>query len=200
MNIDHAAAEQAYDALIRGVTMHELAQAWGTAPSTIYSALHRHGFEAPKRLTPPEHVEAQRQAGIPPDLYAARAAISLAALRNYASNAGTRLALSHLTETRAWWAEQIEALEPRKAQSFCIANDIPVHLLAQWYHKIKKPDVTLLWGFSEIREVTCDMFHDVARFANQHAPTHTLGRGSTTTRTDIRVASEAYRHSVPYCA
>lgn len=200
MNIDHNAAVQAHESLMRGSSVIEVAQAWDVSPAAIYSALKRYDLELPKKPSPADHVKAQQESGVPPDLYAARAGIALPTLRNYASSLGQRLGLSLLTETREWWAERIEDLDPAHLQSFCITHDLPVHLLGEWYHRIKNPEATLLWGFTDLREVTCDMFHDVARFANQHAPTHLLGRGITTVRTDIRIATEAYRHSVPYCA
>lgn len=187
---------RAYRLVMDGeATVQELADSWGIARETIYGAFARH--DKPLRLgpSPQEHIELQQKSGVPPEVYAARAGILTHTLRQYAYLNEQRLNLRLHTEAKQWWAEKLRTLRPQRLQHFCIQEDLPVHLVAKWFHLINKPPVTLLWGFSELREVTCDMFDDVGRFHNQHAQTHVLGRGRSVSSIDIRVATEAYKHS-----
>lgn len=187
---------RAYRLVLDGTaSVQELADSWGIARETIYGAFAR--YDKPLRLgpSPEEHIELQQQSGTPPEVYAARAGIQTATLRQYAYLHEQQLGLRLHSEAKQWWTEKLRTLRPQHLQHFCIQENLPVHLVAKWFHLINKPPATLLWGFSELREVTCDMFNDVGRFHNQHAPTHVLGRGRSVSSVDARVATEAYKHS-----
>jgi hypothetical protein len=150
------------------------------------------------KTTPLEHVHLQQQSGTPPDVYAARAGLTCKSLRVYAAQHHTQLNMRLHTEARAWWEETLKRLDPTKLQAFCITEDVPVKLVAYWYHRIYTPQDTLLWGYNSLRVLSADLFDDVARFNNDYAPTHVLARGKAIAHVDLRVAAEAFKHSRAY--
>lgn len=185
----------AYQHVQRGTTVAELAEAWDVSRATIYGAFAKHGLPLRTGPSPEEHVRLQQQSGTPPEVYAYRAGIKVETLRGYAYAYGMRLALRLHTDSKAWWAETLTRFDPAACMNFLIRENLPLQLVAKWFHLLNKPAITLLWGFTEVRELTCDRYNDVGRFNNRHASTHVLGRGRTLAHVDIRVASEAYRYS-----
>lgn len=199
ITMNHENTAQAYALIQRGTTPKELAEAWDISPSTVYGALARFKYKLREEADLPMlHVTMQIQSGVPPELYAARAGLAMNTLRKYSYDNKIKLAMNLHTEKKAWWQAKLDGFDPKKVQAFCIREDIPVRMLAFWFHRLGCPAQTLLWGFSELRVVDSDMFKDVTRFHNPHAGTHALGRGKSIADIDIRVATEAFKASSAY--
>lgn len=198
MNRDEAL--QAAELVEQGNSVRAIAQSWGITPATIYSALKRYGIEPdrPASITPSEHIELQRQSGLPPEVYAYRAGIRAPSLRRYAWNAGEKLAMNLHTEKKAWWERELDAFSPENAQAFCALRDVPVPMVAHWYHLINRPPALLLWGFNRLLRVKGDQFQDFQRFNDPEAELFALGQGKLAVPISVRLADEIFRHAQPY--
>lgn len=193
---------QAHAALIAdpSLTVKELAESWDVKPMRIYRALNDNGLSLRDRErlrnTPEQHVKAQRASGLPPDLYAARHNLHTRSLQHHAYQLGMRLNMASYADKKEWWERTLATMNPARVQEFIIEHDLPLRLVAYWFHKINSPSETLLWGNAALREVTSDQFHDVARFNNPNAgDTFYLGRGKTLSQIDLRLAEEITRQS-----
>lgn len=200
--LDRDAAMHAHAILCGDTSVKELAEAWNVRPGAIYKALDRHNLRLPQRSTKEHHVTAQRDSGLPPDLYAARQGLAINTLQRYAYEMDTVLAMHSYAAKKAWWANQLDLIDMRHLQKDLIRYDLPLRLVSYWWHKLYGTDApvqTLLWGFPEVRVVTADQFNDVGRYHNPHGgETHFLGRGKTVVQIDIRLATEIHRHTCAY--
>lgn len=184
------------------ITIEEIAASWDTSVRHLKRVMRANGFAAPKQavkgFTPDQHVRAQQRSGIPPDLYAARAGLNTRSLQHYAYQLRVPLAMSSYRAKAQWWADRLDTLEPKRLQGFLIHHDLPLKLVAYWWHKLygtREPVQTLVWGFPQLMVCEADQFNDVRRFHNPHTETHFLGRGKTVVSIDIRLATEIQRHS-----
>lgn len=197
-HMTHDLAIQAADQIAAGTTVAELAKNWGMSRGTIYNGLRR--YELPLRSNRTdwqEHLELQRLSGVPPELYAHRAGVAFASLRRAAWEAKQPLVVNTYAERSAFWAKLLDSFDPRHARTFCVMHDLPVTMVAHWFHKLNNPTHLLLWGFSQLLTVQGDQFTDVSRFHDRAANEFVLGKGKTCAHLNVRVANEVFRHASP---
>jgi transposase-like protein len=198
MHLNADQARQAADLVASGSTVLEVAQGWGVAPSTLYNALRRHGIKLERERTPAkDHLDLQAASGTPPEIYALRAGLTLNTLRRYAWENSRKLPMNSYAERKAYWEAQLDSFNPYTARAFCVLNNLPVPMVAHWYHKLNNPSQLLLWGFTQLMLVPGDQFADVTRFNDPDATLFALGKGKTVVPIGIRLANEVYRAANP---
>lgn len=202
MPLSREEIQQAHAALMAdpNLTVRELAESWDVKPMRIYRALNDNNLSLRERErlknTPEMHVKAQRASGLPPDLYAARHNLHTRSLQHHAYQLQMKLNMASYADKKAWWENALRPMNLAKVQEFIIKHDLPLNLVAYWFHKIENPQTTLLWGGAALRIVTGDMFNDIGRFHNPNAgDTFYLGRGKSLSQIDLRLAQEITRHS-----
>ncbi len=188
-----------HNLLQQGATVTQIAESWGKSRWQLYRLLDRYGLENPNvRLNVEDHVLLQQESGVPPEVYAYRAGINPKSLRRYCWNMGEKPALHTYAEKKAWWEKQLDAFSPENAQAFCTLRNVPVVLVAEWYHRIHKPRALLLWGFNRLLCVEGEQFMDFQRFADPEAQMFALGAGRTAVPIKVRLADEVFKFARPY--
>lgn len=191
-------AQQAAALVAGGMSVVEVAQSWDVSASTLYSAFRRYDIQLERHTTSAaEHLELQRASNTPPELYAHRAGLTLNTLRKYAWECGTALAMNSYAERKAFWEEKFDTFNPFNARAFCVLNDLPVTMVAHWYHKLNNPSQLLLWGFANLMTVPGNQFADVTRYNDPAATLFALGKGKTVVPIGIRLANEVYMAANP---
>ena len=198
MRINRDQAQQAAGLIAAGTSVREIAEGWEVSTSALYSAMRRHGIQVERPvITAKEHVALQQASGTPPEVYAARAGLTLNTLRRYAWQDGQTLAMNTYAERKAFWEEKFDTFNPFNARAFCVLNDLPVTMVAHWYHKLNNPSQLLLWGFANLMTVPGDQFADVTRYNDPAATLFALGKGKTVVPIGIRLANEVYMAANP---
>lgn len=136
-----------------GMGITAIAGEWGVERYDIYNALRDHGLKLHARPDVTELVELQRESNVPPELFAYREHISYESLRVRAWQEGTKLTMTSNLERKAFWQKLLETFDGENARAFCNYHRLPVAMTAYWYHRLYKPNQTLLWGFSKVVEV-----------------------------------------------
>ncbi len=198
MNQDDAL--QLHNLLTQGTTIAQVSEAWGKSRSQLYKLLYKHGLSLPsdQRLSQEEHMQLQQESGTPPEVYAYRAGISPATLRRYGWDMGLTPALNTHAAKKAWWERELDAFSPENAQVFCTLRNLPVLLVAEWYHKLNKPRALLLWGFNRLLRVEGEQFMDFQRFADPSTKLFALGAGKLVVPIGVRLADEIFKHAQHY--
>jgi hypothetical protein len=182
----------------RGTPLKEVAINWGISPEGMYAALKRYGIQIKRtKTTPAEHVAHQQASNLPPEVYALRAELSPETLRRYAWESGKKLAINTFAERKAWWLEKFDTFSPINARAFCQLNNLPVPMVAHWYHRLHDPKELLLWGFNQLHRVNGEQFTDYVRFAVARADLYAIGQGKSSVPIEARIATEAYRFATP---
>jgi hypothetical protein len=198
MRINRDQAQQAAGLIAAGTSVREIAEGWEVSTSALYSAMRRHGIQVERPvITAKEHVALQQASNTPPELYAHRAGLTLNTLRKYAWECGAALAMNTYAERKAFWEEKFDTFNPFNARAFCVLNDLPVTMVAHWYHKLNNPSQLLLWGFANLMTVPGDQFADVTRYNDPAATLFALGKGKTVVPIGIRLANEVYMAANP---
>lgn len=191
-------AQQAAALVAGGMSVVEVAQSWDVSASTLYSAFRRFDIELQRPTTSAaEHLGLQRASNTPPELYAHRAGLTLNTLRKYAWECGAALAMNTYAERKAFWEEKLDTFDPANARAFCVLNDLPLTMVAHWYHKVFSPSTLLLWGFTQLMAVRGEQFADIERYNDPEATQFALGIGKTVVPISIRLANEVFSHSDP---
>ena len=198
MKISRNDAQTAGLLLARGETVADIAENWGVSRHALYYALRRYNITTQREKHSVEQLLAeQARSNIPPELYAWRIGMAPATLRRYAWAAKQKLAVNTHKERRAFWDQVLEDFTPDNIKGFLQRKDLPLQQVAEWYHRINKPEQLLLWGFADLRVVTSDMFSDWQRFTDVEG-TFALGTGPDCTPVNSRLAAEAFKHSHTY--
>ena len=198
MKISRNDAQTAGLLLARGETVADIAENWGVSRHALYYALRRYNIPTQREKHSVEQLLAeQARSNIPPELYAWRIGIAPATLRRYAWAAKQKLAVNTYKERRAFWDQVLGDFTPDNIKGFLQRKDLPLQQVAEWYHRINKPEQLLLWGFADLRVVTSDMFSDWQRFTDVEG-TFALGAGTDCTPVNSRLATEAFTHSHTY--
>lgn len=191
-------ARQAAALTERGTPLKEIAQNWNLSAEGMYAAMKRYGITITRTtISPEQHVTMQRASGLVPEIYAVRAGLSPETLRKHAWTAQKPLALNTFAERKAWWLEKFDAFSPVNARAFCQLNDLPVPMVAHWYHRIHNPRELLLWGFNQLLRVEGEQFKDFVRHAVPKADLYAIGQGKNSVPVEARIAAEAFRFAVP---
>lgn len=193
-------ALQLQNLLQQGATIGQISESWGVSRASLYYRLKANGLELPAngRMSPEEHLELQRESGTPPEVYAARAGIASASLRRYGYDLGITPALNTYAMKKAWWEKELDAFSPENAKVFCTLRNLPLTLVAEWYHRVNKPRALLLWGFNRLLRVEGEQFMDFQRFADPSAELFALGAGKLAVPIGVRLADEVFKHAQPY--
>lgn len=199
ITVSRELAHEAIDAIARGSSVLAFCDTQNISRSALYNAFKRYGLEHKPnaRLTSAEHVELQRQAQLPPEIYAFRAGLAVESLRRYAWEHGTTLALNTHAEKKAWWTERLDGYRHANARAFCVTNHLPLPAVARWWHLVNRPQATLLWGFSQTLEVTADLGETLFEYEDHAAETFALGQGRDCVLVSIRTANELFAQSHP---
>lgn len=198
MRINRDQAQQAAGLIAAGTSVREIAEGWEVSTSALYSAMRRHGIQVERPvITAKEHVALQQASNTPPELYAHRAGLTLNTLRKYAWECGAALAMNTYAERKAFWEGKFDAFDPVNARAFCMLNDLPLTMVAHWYHKVFSPSTLLLWGFTQLMAVRGEQFADIERHNDPEATQFALGIGKTAVPISIRLANEVFSHSDP---
>ena len=198
MRINRDQAQQAAGLIAAGTSVREIAEGWEVSTSALYSAMRRHGIQVERPvITAKEHVALQQASGTPPEVYAARAGLTLNTLRRYAWQNGQTLAMNTYAERKAFWEAQLDQFNPINSRAFSVLNDLPVQQVAHWYHKLHNPQQLLLWGFTQLMVVRTDQFYDIERYKDPEATLFALGLGKAAVPISIRLANEVFSHSDP---
>lgn len=196
MRLDRDTTLQAAQLIANGATAIEVARGWDISASTLYTAFSRYEIKLERNTTSPaEHVALQQASLTPPEVYAHRAGIAFPTLRRYAWELGETLAINTYAERKAFWEAKFDGFDPGNCRAFCTLNDIPVPMVAHWYHKLHNPSQQLLWGFTQLLTVTTDQFCDITRYKDPEATLHALGKGKTVVPIGIRLANEVFHAS-----
>ncbi|MFV1943456.1 hypothetical protein VPH49_21830 [Pseudomonas luteola] len=194
MRMTRDVTEQAHELLTRGTTVPELCESWNLKRSTLYNALKRYGFTTPSSdVGPEDHVDLQILSGTPPEVYAARAGLSPESLKRYATLYGKKLTMSKLTQKREWWVKVLDGFSYQNARAFCNMNNLPMPLVAQWWHRIYKPNRLLLWGYAEVMEIGYENSKFMNREPMNSNVLYALCKDGLCTPIDIRTAKELYK-------
>ena len=161
----------------RETSAAEWARTNGVSRTALYNAIKREGLSVDLNVSAQEHLELQRKSGLPPEVYAYRAAIPIGTLRRWAGEQGLPIAMSGYAEKKEWWVQALSTYTHATARTFCAANNLSVALVATWYHMVHQPAATLLWGFEETLELRTDQFDDIYRWEQRGTELFALGRG-----------------------
>ena len=129
-----------------GLSIAEIARRIGCTAGMLYTMRSRMGLTRPRVKI--DHLTLQRQSGTPPEVYAFRAGIKLATLRDYATDAGVRLPLAGKLERREWWAGVFRHHNVSQWNLARIAGqeNWPLKEAAKWLHVIQKIRGTWTYG------------------------------------------------------
>lgn len=199
MLINEDAAKQVAVMALQGASVTEIAHSWGVNPATLYKALKRYGINYTQtRMTQLEHLDMQAESGTPPEVYAARANLTLNTMRRYAWDNNRKLAMNTFAERKAYWLRKLDEFDPSRVKAFAAMHLVPVPMLAQWYHKLQRPSQLLLWGFNNLLVLDGDQFRDFPRFADPKADMYAIGQGESCAPVSAIIASEAFRFARAY--
>lgn len=197
--IDQLAAQDAAAAVARGTSVAQVAESWKVSPGTLYRAFKRYDITLPNmRQNAETHLDLHAQSGVPPEVYAHRASISLATMRRYAWGLDRKLPVNTHAERVAYWQAKLDTFNPQHARAFCALHDLPLPMVAHWYHKLNNPPQLLLWGFNELLTVEGDQFRDFSRYADKDASLYALGQGKHAVPIGIRLANEVFSFTRQY--
>lgn len=199
MVLNTETTHQVAELIRQGHSVAEIAAGWGITACAIYKALKReHLMPAAARTTPAEHLDLQRASECPPEVYAHRAGMSFATLRRHAWAEKVKLACNTHAERKAWWIRRFTEFSPANAKAFCALNDLPVPMVAHWYHKLAPHPVTLLWGFNQLLVLPEDKVPIPARLKDKTGTLFAVGRGKTAVPISIRTANELFSFAHSY--
>lgn len=199
MAITEEAAKQVGTMAQQGASVIEIANSWGVKPTTLYKALKRYGVNYTRNaLSPTDHLDMQAESGTPPEVYAARANLTLNTMRRYAWENERRLAMNTFAERKAYWLRKLDEFDPTKVKAFAAMHLVPVPMLAHWYHRLNGPSQLLLWGFNNLLVLDGDQFRDFPRYADPKADLYAIGQGKNCAPVSAIIASEAFRFARPY--
>jgi hypothetical protein len=192
-------AKQAAELYSRGTPLSVIADSWGTSHSTLRAAFKRYGITAARpQTTAAEHIDLQRESGVPPELYAVRAGLTLNTMRRYAWEIKSTLAMNTQAERRTYWLGKIDQLDIKTVKNFAQMHMLPMPMLAQWYHKLVNPSGLLLWGFNQLLVIDGKQFNDFSRYAQPKAELFSIGRGKACVPVDAHIAGEAFKFARTY--
>lgn len=199
ITVSRELAYEALDAIARGSSIKAFCTLQNISRTALYNAFERYGLERKPnaRISATEHLDLQRQAQVPPEVYAFRAGLAVETLRKYAWEHGAPLALSSYAEKKAWWTERLDSYSHANARAFCITNHLPLLAVARWWHIVNKPQASLLWGFSQTFQIADDLSETLFQYEDHHAETFAVGQGRDCVPVGIRTANEFFTRSTP---
>lgn len=176
--LTNADAHEAASAInAREATVASWAREKGVSRTAVYNAIARSNLIIDINTDAQEHLNLQRGSKLPPEVYAFRAAVPISTLRRWAGEQGLPIAMSGHAEKKAWWGATLDSYSHASAKAFCTTNNLPMALVANWYHLLYQPAATLIWGFAQTHELLTDQFNDIHRWDDQRPTSFALGRG-----------------------
>jgi hypothetical protein len=161
----------------REATVASWARDKGVSRTAVYNAIKREQLTLDLNICAQEHIALQRVSDVPPEVYAFRAAVPISTLRRWAGEQGLPIAMSGYAEKKAWWEKTLDGYSHASAKAFCVSHNLPMALVANWYHLTYQPAATLIWGFAQTHELLTDQFDDIHRWEAQRSTSFALGRG-----------------------